>query len=89
MTNTKRGRGEIRELNRRHIERKKYICRHIYGWDWYNNDNSYSKGKIHCSCPMCNSKNPHAGKNSISQKSISDQRKNESMNEREKEYDEY
>lgn len=36
--------------------RKKAICKHAYGWEYYDNLHQYSKNKIHCSCPMCASK---------------------------------
>ena len=40
-------------MRENHIERKKNISKHVYGFDWYNKDGYYNKGKIHCSCPMC------------------------------------
>ena len=36
--------------------RKKEICKHAYGWEYYDNLHQYSKNKIDCSCPMCASK---------------------------------
>ena len=51
-----------RHHRQRIINRKKSIdkernralrdCAHM----WYEDDNRYSKGKIHCSCWMCNTK---------------------------------
>ena len=36
--------------------RKKNICEHIYGLEYYDNLHQYSKNKIHCSCPICSGK---------------------------------
>lgn len=38
--------------------RKRDIVRYVYGWPegWYDNLHQYSKGKIHCSCPLCAAK---------------------------------
>lgn len=47
-----RGIAYTREQRNKHIKRKKRICNN-YGFDWYNCDGMYSKGKIHCSCKMC------------------------------------
>lgn len=49
----KRDRGYYRTMARRKAMRKRNICRHAYGFEWYNDFHRYSKGKIHCSCPMC------------------------------------
>ena len=48
-----RDRGYLRKMRNRAIHRKKNISHNIYGSDWYKNDGMYSKGKIHCSCPIC------------------------------------
>ncbi len=45
-----------RAQRRRVIARKKRICLRYYGFDFYPFDGMYSKGKIHCSCPMCRGK---------------------------------
>lgn len=37
----------------RAIVRKKEIAKAIYGTDAYEVDGQYSKGKVHCSCPLC------------------------------------
>ena len=50
----KRDRGYFREMREKHIKRKKKISKH-YCWH-YKFDGQYSKGKIHCSCPMCRNK---------------------------------
>lgn len=56
---------ERRRLNWKKAIRKRRIDRarnaiwpknSPYGHDWYDNLHQYSKGKIHCSCPMCRSK---------------------------------
>ena len=36
--------------------RKRNICLHEYGWEYYDNIHQYSKNKIHCSCPSCKAK---------------------------------
>lgn len=53
-----RTRAYTRRMRAKHIKRKKAIVSH---WSWFENgyypyDGMYSKGKIHCSCPMCKSK---------------------------------
>ena len=53
-----RTRAYTRKMRAKHIKRKKAIVSH---WSWFENgyypyDGMYSKGKIHCSCPMCKSK---------------------------------
>lgn len=44
-----------RDVRNRKIAHKKYICNHVnsIGSNWYKHDGQYSKGKIHCSCPLC------------------------------------
>lgn len=49
----KRTREYRRSVAETHILRKKQISRHIYFFDWYDNDNQYSKNKVYCSCWMC------------------------------------
>ena len=48
-----RDRAYLRKVRKKAIHRKKNICHDVYGFDWYKNDGMYSKGKIHCSCPLC------------------------------------
>lgn len=48
-----RTRSYRREVRNKVIRRKKRVCTHVYGYDWYEHDGQYSKGKIHCSCRMC------------------------------------
>ena len=50
-----RGRAYTRYARRKAIKRKKRIAEtvpHLKGW--YKHDGQYAKGKIHCSCLMCN-----------------------------------
>lgn len=50
-----RTRAYRRDMRNRKIARKKRIVREVWNdleW-WYKFDGQYSKGKIHCSCPMC------------------------------------
>ena len=49
----KRDRGYYREMREKHIKRKKKISAHYWH---YKFDGQYSKGKIHCSCPICRNK---------------------------------
>jgi len=55
----KRTRAYRRSEAKTHIARKKGISRHIYFFDWYDNDNQYSKNKVHCSCWMCRGYNEY------------------------------
>ena len=50
-----RGRAERRKKNTCKALRKQAICRYAFGFEWYRHAglHAYSKGKIHCSCPMC------------------------------------
>ena len=50
-----RTRSYRRAIRNRKIARKKKICKQLYwiGANWFEHDGQYSKGKIHCSCPMC------------------------------------
>ena len=87
----------------RYMSRKKALCRRrlarkIYPYDdkdYYDNLHQYSKNKIHCSCPMCSAKTRNKRKRhrngqsfapSINYK-ISDQRKVDSMDFDEADYD--
>lgn len=36
--------------------RKRQLAFAIYGRDYYTNLHQYTKGKIHCSCPLCSTK---------------------------------
>lgn len=64
-------------------------------WLFYKNLHEYSKGKIHCSCPMCSAKTKNKGKKrlkhgnyspSINYK-ISEKRKIDSMRDKIKNYE--
>ena len=87
----------------RYMSRKKALCRRrlarkLYPYDdkdYYDNLHQYSKNKIHCSCPMCSAKTRNKRKRhrngqgfapSINYK-ISDQRKVDSMDFDEADYD--
>lgn len=53
-----RTRAYTRKMRAKQIKRKKKIVSH---WHWfeegyYPHDGMYSKGKIHCSCPLCKAK---------------------------------
>ena len=53
-----RNRAYTRRMRAKQIRRKKRIVSH---WSWFENgyyphDGMYSKGKIHCSCPLCKDK---------------------------------
>lgn len=60
-----------RDVSKRKAMRKRKIARNIYhcwgawlrgdGWEYYDNLHQYSKNKIHCSCPFCNSKTRNKG----------------------------
>ena len=75
-----RTRAERRDFRKKAIKRKKRIC-NAFGFDWYPHDGQYSKGKIHCSCPMCAFRG--WDKN---EKTQSDKRKIEKMNSLLKDY---
>ena len=42
-----------RDVRSRKIAHRKRICKVRDGYDWYEFDGQYSKGKIHCGCKMC------------------------------------
>lgn len=55
-----------RKVRAKAITRKKRLDHKIYWADstsgaWYKHDGCYSKGKIHCSCDMCNAKTRFSG----------------------------
>lgn len=77
----KRDRAYYRYQRRKHIERKKKIIKRVSGVGndpyWiYKHEGELSKGKIHCSCPLCRFYGP----------TESDLRKREMMKYKEKEY---
>lgn len=57
----KRTRDYRRSVAETHIAHKKWICKHIYDWMWYDNDNQYSKNKVYCSCWMCRGYHQYLG----------------------------
>lgn len=48
-----RDKAYLRDVRDRKIKRKKHISNSVYGFDWYDHDGQYSKGKIHCNCGLC------------------------------------
>ena len=48
-----RRRAYYREMREKHILRKKRLSARYW---FYKHDGQYSKGKIHCSCPICAAK---------------------------------
>ena len=75
-----RSRDYYRKMRAKTIKRKKEIVSHWNGFEdgYYEHDGMYSKGKIHCSCRMCRSKDYNGNhiktiqelKNDISYKEI-------------------
>ena len=57
----KRTREYRRSVAESHIARKKWISNTLYHFDWYRNDNQYSKNKVFCSCPMWRGYNMYLG----------------------------
>lgn len=53
MEREQRGMGYRRYVRNKAVIRKKSICRSVYGFDWYQHDGQYAKGKIHCGCGLC------------------------------------
>lgn len=54
-----RDRSYYRRMRAKHIRRKKRIASnklYDHGMYYYPFDGMYSKGKVHCSCYICNSK---------------------------------
>ena len=57
-----RSRAYNRKMRAKHIKRKKNIVSHyaafrvLDGYTYYKHDGMFSKGKVHCSCPLCKSK---------------------------------
>ena len=86
----RRGRAERRKNSICKALRKQAICRSAYGFEWYRRAglHAYSKGKIHCSCPMCSYKTRGnvVKKQGLSEcRMISDARKIADMQDQEKE----
>lgn len=49
-------------LRKRRLADRIYRCWHEDdGWHYYNNLHQYSKNKIHCSCPACQTKTRNKG----------------------------
>ena len=75
-TERQHNRSQIRHNNFKHIKRKEKILKNVYdggflyenrhGYGWYyvftnGQPHRLSKGKIHCSCPMCREKTRELG----------------------------
>lgn len=56
-------RAERRKNSFAKAKHKQNICRHNYGWEWYDNLHQYADNKIHCSCPLCSAKTGRYGPN--------------------------
>lgn len=79
-----RTRAYRREVRNKAIARKKRIVKYVYCMNdsgWYPHDGQYSKGKIHCSCPLC-----AFGKYDKNQVTDSDRRKIDEMESKLKEF---
>ena len=89
-----RSRAERRKLRYKKIKRKKKIAKEVYGFPYYHKDGKYSKGKIHCSCPLCRDKTKNKGKHrspyspTVNYKA-SDRRRVDSLADSMKDYYEY
>jgi hypothetical protein len=59
-----RDREYYREMREKHIKRKKRISHQGRDYWYYKFDGQYSKGKIHCSCPLCSVKSSEELKHS-------------------------
>lgn len=53
-----RSRAYYRDVRKRAIHHKKHVSRHYWN---YKFDGQYSKGKVHCSCPICSAKSSKHG----------------------------
>jgi len=53
---------EKRAFDKIKAEKKRRIAISIYGRDYYPNYNQYTKGKIHCGCPLCSTKTKVKGR---------------------------
>lgn len=74
-----RARAKRRKTDIVHAKRKRNKDRALRGHnisfkDWYDNLHEYSKGKIHCSCPMCRART-NSKKAMVSEPPIRDRRK--------------
>ena len=66
-----RTRAYTRKMRAKAIKRKKRI---VSNWHWFENgyyphDGMYSKGKIHCSCPICKGK-AYYGKHMLTEQEL-------------------
>ena len=90
-----KNRGNRRKINYSKAMSKKHISIQLYGdRGWYECDGKYIKGKIHCSCDMCQAKtygkkNWYRGYRRIDTHKnwkVSDLRRVESLNDKLSEY---
>ena len=54
-----------RDVSRRKALRKRRIAKQLHSYgseEYYKHLHQYSKGKIHCSCPLCSAKTRNKGK---------------------------
>lgn len=80
-----RSRDYYRDLTWRKALRKRRIAKEILRFDYYSNLHQYSKNKIHCSCPLCQTRTKASRKQFDWSKGrynwkISEQRKIDSKN---------
>ena len=82
-----RTKAERRKNDYKHIAKKEYILKHVYSNGAFDGVtrggqiHRLDKGKVHCSCPMCADKEKYRGKRH------SDKLKIESMNYKEKDFE--
>lgn len=70
INQSSKGRAYTRYMRETHIQRKMRIDKEVHNiGSWYKFRGQYSKGKIHCSCPMC------AVKTRVNGRKISEKRK--------------
>lgn len=75
----KRTREYRRSVAETHIAKKKWISNTIYHFEWYNNDNQYSKNKVYCSCLMCRGYNKYLGERRLKKFQLEIDGQNEEM----------
>ena len=57
-----RGKGYLRRERAKHIKRRKSLVEQLCYHQAPTFDGMLSKGKIHCSCPLCTTKSKNKGK---------------------------
>jgi hypothetical protein len=82
-----RTRAERRKNNWNKANHKKHLAENIHCGKWYRHINQYSKGKIHCSCPLCSPKTNNRGRyGSAMNYKHSDQQKIDALDNQVKEF---